>query len=69
LRGRAVRYVVAVAAFITTGSFCMLTGVLLGAYALRLGFPLGRVIIVSASMALAVVLPAYIVKKLLVDYW
>lgn len=69
LQNRVVRYIVAVVAFISTGSMSMFIGVISGAYVARLGFPLGRFILVSGSMVVAVVLPAYIVKKLLVDYW
>jgi len=69
LQNRVVRYVVSVVAFITTASGSLIIGVLLGSYAVKLGFPLGRVVITSASMAVAILLPAYVVKKLLVDYW
>jgi hypothetical protein len=69
LRNRVVRYILAVVAFIGTGSMSVSIGVLSGAYVATLGFPLGRFILVSGSMVVAVLLPAYIVKKLLIDYW
>lgn len=55
--------------FLTIGPMSLVIGVLLGVYVVRLGLPVVRMPIVTASMVVALVLPAYVVKRLLVDYW
>jgi uncharacterized membrane protein len=47
----------------------LVTGLLVGRYAVEIGIAYGFVAAVTISMLGVVVIPVYVLKKLLVDYW
>lgn len=66
---RSLRYVIAVAASSAGAVASLTSGLLVGKFAVEHGIANGFVTAVTISMIGVVVIPAYIVKKLLVDYW
>ena len=63
------RYLTAVVASSTAAAASLVTDLIVGSYAVQHGIPNGFVTAVTISMVGVAALPAYIVKKLLVDYW
>ena len=66
---RSIRYVIAVLASTAGAVASLTTGVLVGEYAANHGIANGLGLAVIISMMGVVLIPTYIVKKLLVDYW
>jgi hypothetical protein len=66
---RIARYLIAVVASSTAAAASLVIGLIAGSYAIQHGIPNGFVMAVTISMVGVAALPAYIVKKLLVDYW
>ena len=66
---RSLRYVIAVAASSAGAVASLISGLFVGKFAVEHGVANGFVTAVTISMIGVVVIPAYIVKKLLVDYW
>jgi hypothetical protein len=63
------RYLIAVATSLSAASIIFLTGITIGKYAVQHGVPSGFAIATTLGIVGGVVAPAFIVKKLLVDYW
>ena len=66
---RSIRYVIAVLASTAGAVASPTTGVLVGEYAANHGIANGLGVAMTLSILGTVVIPAIIVKKLLVDYW
>ncbi len=66
---RSVRYLIACAASSVGAVASLVTGLLVGRFAVEIGIANGFVTAVTISMLGVVAIPAYVVKKLLVDYW
>lgn len=66
---RTTRYLIAIVASSTAAAASLVMGLIVGSYAAKHGVPNGLVTAVTISMVGVTALPAYIVKKLLVDYW
>lgn len=63
------RYAMAVVASSVAAYGSLATGVIIGAYATQRGVPSGLVIAMIIGLVASVAIPAFIVKKLLVDHW
>ncbi len=66
---RSVRYLIACVASSVGAVGSLVTGLLVGRFAVEIGIANGFVTAVTISMLGVVAIPAYVVKKLLVDYW
>lgn len=66
---RSVRYVIAVFLSSTGGAISLVSGLLIGKFAVKHGIASGYATAVTISILGVVAIPAYVVKKLLVDYW
>ncbi len=66
---RSVRYLIACVASSVGAVASLVTGLLVGRFAVEIGIANGFVTAVTISMLGVVAIPAYVVKRLLVDYW
>lgn len=66
---RRARYLIATVASCAASASSLATGLIVGSCAARHGVPTGLVAAVTISMLGVVIVPAYIVKKLLIDCW
>jgi NADH:ubiquinone oxidoreductase subunit 4 (subunit M) len=66
---RSIRYVIAVLASSAGAAASLALGVFVGEYLVNHGIANGYVTAITISLIGLVLIPAYIVKKLLVDYW
>lgn len=66
---RRARYLITTVASCAASASSLAAGLIVGSYATQHGVPTGLVAAVTISMRGMVIVPAYITKKLLIDYW
>jgi hypothetical protein len=66
---RLTRYLIAIATSAIVALVSLTTGLLVGKYAVEHGIPWGFTASVTLAVVVLVLVPVYVVKKLLVDYW